>query len=236
MLKILAVLFALTLTACGGGAPGAPYQPPVPVGPVAQQLYVPLGDSITAQGGYAKAIAAALGAKLLNLGIGGEFSGPFDQWNDGTEIKYGGVLADEVSKIPPEATLISLYIGTNNAWAFGVPTFTGYLDVPNGLAHYRADVASILAGAHAAAPHAKLVVISVPNQALRAASLGSPPQYTQLIDGMRQVLIDTGLPLVDLERDPAMYDEANFQGPTNVHPTPAGEAAIAAAFLRVVRP
>lgn len=243
MLKLLAMTCILTAgtCACGGGGPAsvAPLAGTaalVGTHAAAQERLVTLGDSITANAlGYAPLLASALGATLTNLAINGQFSGAVIYG----AIHQGGVLADEVANIPLDTTLVTLYIGTNDMWLFGVSDYPGYLDVATTLARYDANIRSIIAGIRQRVPAARIVVASVPNSANRSGNAGLPQAIhdavTAVADGMRASLLATGLPIVDLEHEPAMYDDANFGSNVDPHPNAAGCAIVAADFAKVIQ-
>lgn len=219
-------------------APLAATAATVGVHTVAAEKLVTLGDSITAGANgseYPSMLATALGATVTNLGIGGEFTGPLIYG----ALHYGGVLADEVGAIPLDTTLVTLYIGANDMWLFGVSDYPGYLDVPTTLARYDANIRTIVAGIRARVPGARIILASVPNAALRPVNVNLPQSikgaYAALADGMRASLYATGLPVADLEHEPGMYDDANFDGPYSPHPIAAGFAIIAADFAKVIQ-
>jgi lysophospholipase L1-like esterase len=211
-------------------------------------VYAALGDSITAGGSatapqfyYANVLGATLGAaSTTDLGIPGEFSGPVNFPDNGLQITYGGVLADEVPQIPTNATLVTLYIGTNDYTFLGnlgiLPDYSNAMTVEEGVAsQYAANIAGIIAGIQIRAPKARIVVATVPNESWRAINRTEPLIARQagayLVDAFKSALIATGLTVVDLLCEPGMYDETNFGGPYNVHPNNAGHAIIAADFL-----
>lgn len=217
------ILTIFALAGCGGGSALSPVPSPSPT------VLVALGDSITASGTYPAQLAALLGARLVNLGINGEFSGP----TTFGVIHQGGVLADQVPQIPLNATIVTLYIGTNDMWLFGVPNAPGYLDVAATAARYDANIRAIVAGIRQRVPAARVILASVPNAAKRAAGLGDTAT-SALAEAMRVSVLYTGLPVADLENDSAMYDEANFGGPYDPHPNAAGAAVIAAEFVLAI--
>jgi lysophospholipase L1-like esterase len=246
-LLLAATFAALGLAACGGGGsaatPALPAIPTVPAvvataAPTAAPtpiFYTALGDSITA-GGEASTIGStdfvtlvgkALGATTTNLGIGGQFSGPVNVIiPTGLNIVYTGVLAAEVPNIPLNTNLISLYIGTNDLW---LTEEMGAVQTP-----YAANLAGIISGIHARVPNAKIVALTVPNDTYRNAAGESAALKTVLTgfdNAMRTAIIGSGALVADLQCDPAMYNNANFPNPYDVHPNDAGHAAIAADVL-----
>lgn len=254
MHKALA-LFALLLAGCGGGGAGVGSLPPQAKTVVTQStasapVLVTLGDSITAGAhgsAYPPMLAAAIGAaSVTDLGIGGEFSGPTSfQIPGGSHPTYGGVLADEVPQIPLNATIVTLYIGTNDSIFLDgdeydlTPNADNIMQfVPLVETAYAQNITGIIAGIHQRVPAAKIILADVPNAAWRPAGQQELPilrqSETDMIDAFRQTLIATGLPLVDLTCDPGMYDDANFGGPTDPHPVASGFAIIANDFAQVI--
>ena len=51
---------------------------------------------------------------------------------------------------------------------------------------------------------------------------------------MRAAVLVSGAEVVDLECEPGMYEDANFDGPLDPHPIASGHAAIASDFARVI--
>ena len=213
-----------------------------------QPVLVTLGDSITAGANgseYPRKLGTLIdAARVVNLGIPGQFSGPVDyQIPKGPHMVYAGVLAAEVPKIPPDATIVTLYIGTNDMWLAQLKAQADPGDVLCIYAHaaqtYRANVDAIVGGIRSRVPHARLVVADVPNPADRPVHLTEDPllraAQTGFADSMRRTLLETGATFVDLECDPAMYDDANFGGPYDVHPIDAGFERIAQDFAQALR-
>ncbi|MDB5095478.1 MAG: GDSL-like lipase/acylhydrolase domain protein [Candidatus Eremiobacteraeota bacterium] len=252
------MLFAISLAACGGGGGGAAL-PAIAAstsasatsgGPTATARHLTtLGDSITATYAdptvdatlYPHVLAGLLGATLTDLGISGEASGPVTAAYREGALAYGtsgGVLADEVPLIPLDTTIVTLYIGTNDVYEMGTqqaPDYSNTAQIGADTASaYATNVRAIVAGIHARVPNARIFAASVPDPAWRPISLPAPmierSPYVTTLDAMRQALIGTGATLVDLMCEPAMYDDANFANPYDVHPLPSGHAVIAADF------
>ena len=226
------LLLALLLQNCGGGG-GA--SSPLPVAATsAPQVYVALGDSIThgwdgsqylTTQAYVNIVAASLGMTLVNLAIDGEQSGP-PITSGGAD---SGVLLDEVPQVPANASLVTVYTGIvdENQTAIGndnYATTAGY---------YAANVRAIVAGIRQRAPQARIVLIAPPDLMDRSPWYGVPNRsaLATMVTAMKGALVATGLPVVDLECEPAMYDPANFLDGTNLHPLASGQAMIAADVL-----
>lgn len=230
------------LASCSGGSPLTPTVATLFATPPPPYLTA-LGDSITAGahgGEYVSALAHTLGAQYTNLGIGGETSGPVSfQVPGGVLLSRGGVLNDEVGSIPLQTTIVTLYIGTNDAWLFGQPTYTYALNPQAAVYNYASNIKDIIAGIRGRVPQAQIILADVPNSSWRQINLNESSGLrlvsAQLADGYKAALVATGYPVVDLLCDPGMYDEANFGGPYDPHPVASGFAVIAADFLAQIQ-
>lgn len=221
--------------------------PAAPATPTPPPVLVTLGDSITA-GAHGSEYPHKLGAlidavSVTNLGIGGEFSGPVDyQVPGGAHMVYGGVLKDEVPKIPLDATIVTLYIGTNDMWLAGVKIAPDLSDIDSvyaqAAATYDANIKGIISGIENRVPLARIIVADVPNSSNRPSHEVEPLKMrkaeSSLADAMRMSLVATGDTVVDLECDPAMYNDANFGGPLDVHPVDSGFVDIAQHFADAI--
>jgi lysophospholipase L1-like esterase len=213
----------------------------------AAPVLVTLGDSITA-GAHGSEYPHKLGeligaARVTNLGIGGEFSGPMNYTvRNGTHMVYGGVLRDQVGAIPLDATIVTLYIGTNDMWLAREKTAPDLSNIDDVYADaakaYDANLKAIVSAVRRRAPLARIVVADVPNPANRPVHMAEKAAMRDaeslLADSMRSTILATGVTVVDLECDPAMYDDANFGGPYDVHPVDRGFKAIAADFANAI--
>jgi lysophospholipase L1-like esterase len=90
--------------------------------------------------------AAGRANRLLNLGIPGATA---DQ-----------VIREEVPLIPSDATLVTLYVGTNDSREFG--EFKS--SVPDVVAHFTSVYQQILSGIAERSPTARIVLLNVPNE------------------------------------------------------------------------
>lgn len=250
MYEFIASLLLLTASPAAPQSPQptptvTPAPAPTPAVSPAAPVYVALGDSITA-GAYGSTytipLAQALGARLINLGKGGEFSGPMHyqlSCKGCAHLDYDGLLADEVPKIPLDATLVTLYVGTNDMWVAGDRSGDILANYDAAARAYDSNIRAIVKAVRLRVPGARIVVATVPNGAHRPAAHAWSPILrqgeTNLANSMKQTLISTGLPIVDLECEPGMYDDANFGGPIDPHPNAKGFAIIAADFLSVIQ-
>lgn len=221
-----------------------------PATPAPAGLYVAMGDSITYGVGIQKNCAAfpthtvdiasfcpegqsyavltalalrkaGVAGHFMNLGIGG--------------AHVERIIADELPYLPAEATLVTVYIGTNDS------------RVVKNLQHPIADVVKqyeehydqLLAMIHARAPKARIVLINFPNEKYLAATYNFPDEVLPRFDATSQLLaqfIDAHYPkyaVVDTICDPYSYDVALlYKG--GVHPNEAGAALLADAVIRVI--
>jgi lysophospholipase L1-like esterase len=193
-------------------------------------LIVALGDSITYGYGlasppmqnYAALYAHRAHAKIVDLAVPG--------------YQCDEVVRDEIPKMPRGASTVILNCGTNDIGGF---SFTAD-DKPDGthrtapandaeIAAAERTFARALALIRAREPQAKIVLIGVRSW---QRMTGPPsPQFARDVAVWNAMLRATGLPVVDLTRDPRMYARAYFQ-PDLLHPNVAGNAAIASDFPR----
>jgi lysophospholipase L1-like esterase len=221
-----------------------------PATPAPAGLYVALGDSITHGVGVknncasfpatpvdieafcpegtsyailtAKALrAAGVAGRFLNLGISG--------------AHVERVISDELPFLPADATLVTLYIGTNDSR--GVKNLkTPIADVVH---QYEQHFEDLLAAIHKQAPHARIVLINFPNQKYLAASYHLPDEVLPRYDATSQILdkfIDAHYPqyaVADTVCSPATYDDSLLYKST-VHPNEAGAAILADALVKVI--
>lgn len=246
--RALVIAGVVFLAGCGGGAAAAMMPAPVPVAAAsaAPVNLTTLGDSITADGRYATALAGMLGARLTNLGVSGETSGghpAFTAPNGGPFIvAEGGVLADQVTKIPLDSTIVTLYIGTNDVWEddlLGTPD-------DQSAAAFATNLRAIVAGIRARVPAAQLAIATVPNGHVYrsrdpiAYDVTFPASdarraFFRLAHAIKTEIVGTGATVVDLLCEPAMYDLADFPDPWDVHPNDTGHAVIARDFYNALK-
>lgn len=184
----VSALLLFFLTACSGGGGSPVLSGPVPVTPT----LVAIGDSITADNykafpSYPAVVARDLGLHEVNLSVPG--------------ISAVGWLAQQAPLLPPNAAVILVNLGTNDA-------AIGLTDA------FKAAYASILSAVKASSPNARVVLLNV-RQFSDATTIGTVNAYINA----------EPYPVVNLHDAAAMYDPANMSD--SVHPNTAGDAVIA---------
>ncbi len=279
LLSILILLLAAGLAACSAGSE-SPL--PVVPGPPALTRYVALGASdavgfnasISCDGsanaagtrpqrsepldcpngtGYIPRLARLLPGpvELINLGRSGAVLSPAMQ-----ALREGipaNLLQDQVPRIPPNATLITIWVGGNdtNAIVFAAAqrALRGEDPLPfieRQIQQFAADYQTLLQAVRARAPQARLAVANLPNFALIPLGQQQPSSLRQLLAlvsvGLSQRAINPlsqqGIPVVDLLCDPRSYRrESFFPGPLadGFHPNDRGYAELAEAFVRILQ-
>lgn len=220
-----------------------------------------LGDSITYGVGasdrnttsYAVILANELGAELTNLGISGETAIPEpNEYFTGTTVAgevyaaHAGVLADEVSRIPLDTTIVTLYIGTNDLWLASAHTSADYSNADALYTAVAADYARYLSATVSAirerVPLARIVIATNINPADKGAIAGvtSGPAFkyrqamTALVNNMNAAVRAQGAIVADLHCDTQLYDTANYLSAVDVHPNDTGHARIAEDFYKAI--
>lgn len=189
-----------------------------PVHPVDINEFCPDGRS------YAVLIARQLRAdgvagRFMNVGI------------NGANIKR--IMQDELPYLPSDATLVTLYVGTNDSR--GVARYP----VDDVVRVYEKGYDDLLDAIHARAPQARIVLINFPNEKYLAASYHVADSVLPLYDDISQRLarfIDRHFPryaVVDTICDPHSYDDS-LRYNASVHPNEAGATFLAEAALRVI--
>jgi len=177
----------------------APSPPPQAVG---EGLYVAIGDSITfgyglgapGRDAFPYLVAQRLGVPVLDLGIPG--------------VDSRGALEFEAPRVPRSATIITIFVGTNDADRIRRGTFTD--------AQFRSTYQKLIVAAHAAAPSAQIYLLT-PSTAM-AEGWG-------VTDFIRSQA-NASARLIDLDRDRRLHLRANYQ-PDFIHPNIAGQRRIA---------
>ncbi len=203
--------------------------------------------------GYVPRLACLLPGpvELINLGRSGAVISPAIQ-----SLREGipaNLLQDQVPRISPDATLITIWIGGNdtNAIAFAAAQLAlqGRDPLPfieQQIQQFAADYQTLLQAVRARAPQARLVVANLPNFAQIPLGQQQPGNVRQLLSrislGLTQRAINPlsqqGIPVVDLLCDPRSYSrDSFFPGPLadGFHPNDRGYADLAAAFLRALQ-
>jgi len=221
-----------------------------PTTPTPAGLYVAMGDSITF--GYGanpncqafpthpvdpaqfcpegRSYATLVALALRNKGIAGQF---MNLGISGAHVER--ILSDELPYLPAEATLITLYIGTNDSRAVRNTKTT----IKETVAQFEKNYDVLLASIHKQAPHAKIVLINFPNEQYLAESYHFAPEALPRFNATSQILdkfIDDHYPtypVVDTICNPSSYDKALLYNET-VHPNEEGSAILAKAVLDII--
>ncbi len=279
LLLMLILLLASGLAACSAGSE---FPLPVVPSPAALTRYIALGASdavgfnasISCDGpanaagrppqrsepldcpngtGYVPRLARLLPGpvELINLGRSGAVLSPAIQ-----ALREGipaNLLQDQVPRIPPEATLITIWVGGNDTNAIVLAAAQRALRgedplpfVERQIQQFAADYQTLLQAVRALAPQARLAVANLPNFALIPWGQQQPRSLRQLLAlvsvGLSQRAINPlsqqGIPVVDLLCDPRSYRrESFFPGPLadGFHPNDRGYADLAEAFLKALQ-
>ena len=199
--------------------------------------------------GYVPRLARLLPGQveLINLGRSGAVLSPAMQ-----ALRAGipaNVLQDQVPRIPPDATLITIWVGGNdtNAIVLAAAQREDPLAfIERQIQQFAADYQTLLQAVRARAPQARLAVANLPNFALIPLGQQQPSGLRQLLAlvsvslSQRAInpLSQQGIPVVDLLCDPRSYRrESFFPGPLadGFHPNDRGYADLAEAFLRILK-
>jgi lysophospholipase L1-like esterase len=153
----------------------------------------------------------------------------------------------ELPVVNPAATLVTIFAGGNdvqaivNALACGaggttVDSQTAFITTQ--VTNFGNDFATLVGGSHEIAPSATIIVANIPNFANVPYALGAPASFRAALQAV-SVAIDTdvintvaskGVPVVDLQCNPASYVAANFYT-DGFHPNDAGYALLAQQFV-----
>ena len=215
------VLIVLTITSTQAGA-----QPP--------PFVVAFGDSITygyrlphsATQNYAAQYARLVGGKLVDLAVSG--------------YTCADVARHELRKMPPRATTVIVYCGTNDIGGFGPSAGS----LPNG--HYRVAPATrtellaaekafknIISTIRQKEPNAQVVALTV----RRWQRMTGPedPRFARDVTAWNAMIRTQRVRVVDIAEDPRMY-QAKYIQEDLIHPNLAGSTAIADDVLAATRP
>ncbi|HTJ28823.1 MAG TPA: SGNH/GDSL hydrolase family protein [Candidatus Limnocylindria bacterium] len=165
-----------------------------------------MGDSITfgyglsspGRDAFPYIVGRRLDIPVLDLGI------------PGADVR--DALAFESARVPHDATVITIFLGTNDADRIRRGTFSK--------AQFERTYRSLIAEAHEAAPSARIYILT-PMTAF-AARYG--------VKTFVRSLASTNVRLIDLDRDEVLHLPASFQ-PDFIHPNIAGQERIAADVL-----
>lgn len=194
----------------------------------AMPLVVALGDSITygyglpspATQSYVAQYTERVHGRLTNLAV------PGSQCDD--------VANNEVPEMPHGASTVVLNCGSNDIGGFGFtpegkPDGTKRTAPANDaeLAEAEEAFARAIALVRAKAPHATIYLVNLRHwQRMTGAE---SPQFAKDVDAWNAMLARTRLHVIDISRDPRMY-ESRFMLLDLLHPNVEGNAAIASDF------
>ena len=193
---------------------------PFPQNPVDIDMYCPDGTSyaiLTAE----RLRTAGIAGRFMNLGIPG--------------ANVARVIKDELPYIPADATLITLYIGTNDSRQFE-PAAPPPTDV---IQQFEQLYDQLLLGIHKQAPKARVVLINIPNEKVIGETYRLSTATEERFDLISQSMdrfINSHYPLyevVDTVCDPNSYIVAH-RDKGSVHPNEAGAADLAKAVIDVL--
>ena len=214
-LLLIAVLIAAPTARLASAAEPAAVPPPGKLVCVGDSITA--GESVTPDQCYVgrlKAKAAAAGVKL-DVAADGR-SG----WTTGDFLAHAKAV---VAKVPADATVVTILLGTNDARS---------ADSPEKVADRAADhVTKLIALYHAKAPRATFVLVGPPavdvarlTPRLRKADYGArtPPALTAIRAAYKAAAERLGARFVDLSAVPSAGHTVD-----GVHPDPAGHAEIA---------
>ena len=165
----------------------------------------------------------------------------------------GNFLVNELPSVNPSALFVSIFAGGNDVngivtalacGAGGATTASQTAFVTQEITEFGHDFATLVGTVHATAPKATIIVANIPNFAnvpYAFAISANPAQELAVRTALQQVsvAIDTqvintvaaqGVPVVDLQCDPASYTPSNFYT-DGFHPNDAGYAALAAHYV-----
>ena len=225
---------------------------PKPKTPPPAGLYVAIGDSITFGYGTTKncqafpthpvdvetfcpngtSYAVRVARKLREDGIAGHF---MNLGISGADVSR--VIRDELPLLPAEATLITVYIGTNDSRG------TTKYPVETVVKRFETKYAEMLSLIKAKAPKARVVVVNFPNERVLAEELTekyhTPVEALPRFEAVSQQLdtfIDSHFPeypVVDTICMPESY-RTDLLYRMSVHPDDEGSAILAKAVLKVI--
>ncbi len=203
--------------------------------------------------GYVPRLARSLPPPvvLTNLGRSGAVISPAIQAL-GSTIP-ANVLQEQVPRLPPDTTLVTLWVGGNDTNAITLAALRLALQgedplpfIDRQIAQFARDYQTLLQSIRARAPQARIVVANLPNFALIPLGQQQPPRVRQLLATVSlrlsqeviNPLSQQGIPVVDLLCDPRSYSrDSFFPGPLadGFHPNDQGYADLAEAFLQALQ-
>jgi len=224
-----------------------------PATPAPEGLYVAMGDSITFGQGVTdncqsfathpvdiasacpdgKSYAALVALAMRKAGIAGRF---MNLGISGATVDW--VIDDEMPYLPAETTLVTLYVGTNDA---RFVRRTG-MSVAENVKQYESQYEKLLGMIHTRAPEARIVLVNIPNyQTINAEGnfaekdpndlerFGATSQiFTKFVDGHYP-----HYPVADTICQAYSYDMGvHFN--KSAHPNEAGSALLADAVIHAI--
>ena len=191
-----------------------------PTYPVDIEEYCPDGTS------YAILVAKGLrnagtAGSFMNVGIGG--------------ANVEDLTTKELPYVPANATIVSVYIGTNDSRKVRKPD----LPIQQAVQQFEESYESLLENIHARAPRARIILINFPNQKYMAEPGRFPDDVLERFDISSQLLakfIDGHYPkytVVDTICNPASYD-VSMRYEVGVHPNDAGSVVLAQSVLKAI--
>ena len=225
---------------------------PKPKTPPPPGLYVAIGDSITFGYGTTRdcqsfpahpvdieafcpsgtSYAALVAKGVRKTGIAGSF---MNLGISGADLRR--VLRDELPLLPAEATLVTLYIGTNDSRGAASSSVEGVVK------RFETRFEDVLTAIHSKAPKARIVLINFPNERVLAEELFSTyhtapealPKF-EVVSGQLAAFIDSHYPqypVVDTVCMPESY-RTDLLYRMSVHPNDEGSRILAKAVLKVI--
>jgi lysophospholipase L1-like esterase len=164
---------------------------------------------------------------VLNLGISG--------------AQISTLITDEISLVPQEATIITIYIGTNDIRHLTDAVLSGRKQTPL-LSSLKASFRTMLAYVRTRAPSARIVLVNLPNQrytaGLNTVASRRYRAYSNLSQALDRIVnaYYPDYPVVDLACDLRSYVPQNIShAPTSPHPNNSGHAALAQDIVDILR-
>jgi lysophospholipase L1-like esterase len=205
-------------------------EPCIPWPKPSPSLVPPFCDSGTSfVADLAHELAARNGSAIsvLNLGISGG--------------QVSTVIAKEIALVPKEATIITIYIGTNNIRDLADAVLSGG-NQTSLLSNLKSSFETMLTDVRARAPSARIVLVNLPNQRYIAGPAAAASPHFRAYNNLSQAydrMVNAyypRYPVVDLACDPRSYLPQNIShAPSSPHPNTLGHAVLAQDILAILR-
>ena len=173
---------------------------------------------------FAKQLNSHYPTTFQNLGISGE--------------SLSGVISEELPKLNPNATLITLYIGTNDSANMWAPILHEGANLNDLMMKWQQDYQSAINQIKIKAPKATLVLFNVPNQSFMSFNLNADPYPLVVLNSIgvaMNTFINSFAPtlrVVDTTCDPDSYDSSLLTaGP---HPNDQGCVLLANKVFKTI--